>query len=66
MIQTALLILLTVIEVIAFAWLIINMKKSREQQLIIFEVEKQILKVERTILRTEKKIMNQLIENKKE
>ena len=65
MIQTTLLILLTVIEVIAFAWLIINMKKSREQQLIIFEVEKQILKVERTILRTEKKIMNQLIENNK-
>jgi len=65
MIQTVLLILLTVIEVIAFAWLIVNMKKSREQQLIIFEVEKQILKVERTILRTEKKIMKQLIENKK-
>jgi hypothetical protein len=65
MIQTALLILLTVIEVVAFAWLIINMKKAREQQLIIFEVEKQILKVERTILRTEKKIMKQLIENKK-
>ena len=60
MIQLILLIFLTVIEVFAFAWLIVNIKKAAQQQTQILEVENQILKLEKTILSMDKRIVKKI------
>ena len=60
MLQITLLISLFVIEVVAFAWLIWEAKKGREQRDTILEVEKQILNLERTILTMERTIIKQV------
>ena len=58
--QTTLLILLFVIEVVAFAWLIWEAKESRKQRDTILEVEKQILKMEKTIISMERTIIKKV------
>jgi len=60
MIQTTLLILLFIIEVVAFAWLIMEAKASREQREQILTVEKQILNLEKTIIDMERKILKKV------
>ena len=60
MVQTTLLILLFVIEVIAFAWLILEAKSGREQREQIIQLETQILQLEKTILTMEKTIIRKL------
>ncbi len=49
--EKTLLIVLLVVEIVAFGWLIIEAKISRKQRDTILEVEKQILKLERTIIK---------------
>ena len=65
MLQTTLLILLFVIEVVAFAWLIWEAKMGREKREQIIQLEKQILKLERVIISMEKTIIKKLDRNRK-
>ena len=55
--QLLLTILLIFIELIAFAWLIIDIQKSKKKQDKIIELEHQILKVEHQILNLETNIL---------
>ena len=55
--QLLLTILLIFIELIAFAWLIIDMRKSKKKQDKIIELEHQILQVEHQILNLETDIL---------
>ena len=58
--QIILTILLLIIEVIAFAWLIIDIQKSKKNQHKIIELEHQILKVEESIMDLENTIVNKI------
>jgi hypothetical protein len=60
MLQTILLILLFIIEILAFGWLIWEAKSSRKQRETILEVEKQILNLEKTIISMEKTLIKKL------
>ena len=67
--QLLLTILLIFIELIAFAWLIIDIQKSKRKQDKIIELEHQILKVEHQILNLETNILeaeNKIIDEVKE
>ena len=67
--QITLTIILLVIEVIAFAWLIIDVQKSKKKQDKIIELEHQILQVEHQILNLETNILeaeNKIIDEIKE
>jgi hypothetical protein len=55
--QLLLTIILILIELIAFAWLIIDIQKSKKKQDKIIELEYQILKVEHQILNLESSIL---------
>lgn len=55
--QLLLTILLIFIELIAFAWLIIDIQKSKKKQDKIIELEHQILQVEFQILNLETNIL---------
>ena len=59
-IQIILTILLLIIEVVAFAWLIIDIQKSKKNQDKIIELEYQILKVENSIMDLEKTIVKKI------
>ena len=58
--QIQLTVLLLFIEVIAFAWLIIDIQKSKKNQNKIIELEHQILKVEGSIMELEKTIVDKI------
>ena len=61
--------LLIVIELVAFAWLIIDIQKSKKKQDKIIELEQQILQVEHQILQLEQSIIeteNNIVEEIKE
>ena len=58
--QIILTIILLVIEVAAFAWLIIDIQKSKRKQDKIIELERQILQVENTIIELEEKISDKI------
>ena len=58
--QIKLTVLLLIIEVIAFAWLIIDIQKSKKNQNKIIELEHQILKVEGSIMELEKTIVDKI------
>ncbi|MDG1349331.1 MAG: hypothetical protein P8P67_06460 [Flavobacteriales bacterium] len=58
--QIKLTVLLLLIEVIAFAWLIIDIQKSKKNQNKIIELEHQILKVEGSIMDLEKVIVEKI------
>ena len=60
--QITLTIILLVIEVAAFAWLIIDIQKSKRNQNKIIELEEQILKVEESIMGLEESIMDKIDE----
>ena len=67
--QLLLTILLIFIELIAFAWLIIDIQKSKRKQDKIIELEHQILQVEHQILNLETNILeaeNKIIDEVKE
>ena len=58
--QITLTIILLVIEVAAFAWLIIDIQKSKKKQDKIIELEHQILNVEESIMDLEKTIVDKI------
>jgi uncharacterized membrane protein YsdA (DUF1294 family) len=58
--QITLTITLLIIEVVAFAWLIIDVQKSKKNQSKIIELEHQILKVEGSIMELEKTIVDKI------
>ena len=58
--QITLTIILLIIEVIAFAWLIIDIQKSKKKPNKIIELEHQILKVEESIMELEKTIVKKI------
>ncbi len=58
--QITLTIVLLIIEVVAFAWLIIDIQKSKKNQHKIIELEHQILKVEDAIIELEKVIVDKI------
>ena len=58
--QITLTILLLVIEVVAFAWLIIDIQKSKKKQDKIIELEHQILQVEHSIIDLEQNIISKI------
>ena len=60
--QITLTIILLVIEVVAFAWLIIDIQKSKKKQDQIIDLEKQILQVEGSIMDLENNILDKLDE----
>lgn len=60
--QITLTILLLVIEVAAFAWLIIDIQKSKKKQDKIIELEHQILQVENSIIELEQTIISKIDE----
>ena len=63
--QISLTILLLLIEVIAFAWLIIDIQKSKKKQDKIIQLENQILQLEESIIALEETIIEKvdLIQN---
>lgn len=63
--QLILTIALIVIELVAFAWLIIDIQKSKKKQDIILELEKQILNMEESIMELEQNIIKEIIELRK-
>ena len=58
--QITLTIVLLIIEVAAFAWLIIDIQKSKKKQDRIIELEHQILKVEESIMDLENTIVSKI------
>jgi len=60
--QITLTILLLIIEVAAFAWLIIDIQKSKKKQDRIIELEHQILQVESSIIELEQTIISKIDE----
>ena len=58
--QITLTIVLLIIEVAAFAWLIIDIQKSKKKQDRIIELEHQILKVEGSIMELERTIVDKI------
>ena len=58
--QVTLTVILLIIEVVAFAWLIIDIQKSKKNQDKIIELEHQILKVENSIMDLEKVIVDKI------
>jgi hypothetical protein len=58
--QIILTIILIIIEVVAFAWLIIDIQKSKKNQHKIIELEHQILNVENSIIDLEKVIVEKI------
>ena len=60
--QITLTIVLLIIEVAAFAWLIIDIQKSKKKQDKIIELEHQILQVESSIIELEQTIIRKIDE----
>ena len=60
--QITLTIALLIIEVVAFAWLIIDIQKSKKNQNKIIELEHQILSVENSIMELEQAIVKKIDE----
>ena len=58
--QIFLTVLLVVIELIAFAWLINDIRKSKKKQDQIIALENQILDVEKKIMGLEEKIIEKI------
>lgn len=63
--QIILTIILLIIELIAFAWLINDLNKSKKKQNKIIELENQILKLEGSILEQEQNIILEIKELKR-
>ncbi len=62
--QIILTIILLIIELIAFAWLINDLNKSKKKQNKIIELENQILRLEDSILEQEQNIILEIKELK--
>ncbi len=63
--QIILTVILLIIEIFAFAWLILDIQKSKKKQDIILELEKQILNMEESIMDLEENIIYEIKELRK-
>ena len=63
--QIILTVILLIIEVFAFAWLILDVQKSKKKQDTILELEKQILSMEESIMDLEENIIQEIKELRK-
>jgi len=63
--QIILTVILLIIEIFAFAWLILDIQKSKKKQDIILELEKQILNMEESIMDLEENIIYEIQELRK-
>ena len=63
--QIILTVILLIVELVAFAWLIIDIQKSKKKQDIILELEKQILSMEESIIELENNIIQEIKELRK-
>ena len=64
MTDTTLLILLFIVEVVAFGWLIWEAKMGRKKREQIIQLERQILKLEKVIISMDKTIIKKLDKKK--
>ena len=62
--QITLTIVLIIIELVAFAWLIIDIQKSKKKQDKILDLERQILEMEKSIMETENNIILEIADLK--
>ena len=62
--QLLLTIILIFIELIAFAWLIIDIQKSKKKQDKILDLERQILEMEKSIMEIENNIILEIADLK--
>lgn len=63
--QIILTVILLIVELVAFAWLITDIQKSKKKQDTILELEKQILSMEESIMELEKNIIQEIKELRK-
>ena len=62
--QITLTIILIIIELVAFAWLIIDIQKSKKKQDKILDLERQILEMEKSIIEIENNIIVEIADLK--
>ena len=62
--QITLTIVLIIIELVAFAWLIIDIQKSKKKQDKILDLERQILEMEKSIMEIENNIITEIVDLK--
>ena len=62
--QITLTIVLIIIELVAFAWLIIDIQKSKKKQDKILDLERQILEMEKSIMDIENNIILEIADLK--
>ena len=55
--QIILTIILLIVELVAFAWLILDIQKSKKKQDKILDLERQILEMEKSIMEIENNII---------
>ena len=62
--QIILTIVLLIVELVAFAWLIIDIQKSKKKQDKILDLERQILQMEKSIMEIENNIITEIVDLK--
>ena len=62
--QIILTIILLIVELAAFAWLIIDIQKSKKKQDKILDLERQILEMEKSIMEIENNIIMEIADLK--
>ena len=62
--QIILTIVLLIVELVAFAWLIIDIQKSKKKQNKILDLERQILEMEKSIMEIENNIITEIVDLK--
>ena len=62
--QITLTIILLIVELAAFAWLIIDIQKSKKKQDKILDLERQILEMEKSIMEIENNIIVEIADLK--
>ncbi len=62
--QIILTIILLIVELAAFAWLIIDIQKSKKKQDKILDLERQILEMEKSIMEIENNIIVEIADSK--
>ena len=58
--QIILTIILLIVELVAFAWIIIDIQKSKKKQDKILDLERQILEMEKSIMEIENNIITEI------
>ncbi len=62
--QIILTIILLIVELVAFAWLILDIQKSKKKQDKILDLERQILEMEKAIIEIENNIIVEIADLK--